>query len=444
MKKVQRGKKTWLSVATLVSVVALVMTACSSGSNSAKSSPPSTATSGSSTPGSSVGPSSSPISDLFPVNGPSHGKSYKIGLSISLTGGLTFGHDGLNGIKLAQQEIAAAGGPNFDLVTQDVGIDPTKGVTTARSFASSGIDIQVTSASAVLGSQLPIIAQDHILSFDPSAGVGVYPDKPFFWAAKGETPNGPWPTMVKYIEHALPNAKRVVFSTSGTGAISSTQENQLKADLKGTQLSVVGTVLYPQTTTSFANVASQINADHPDVVVLAAYATQPAQFMKDYVAAGGKAQVISADFTTQDAQVGGSALNNLWFAQDNFLPDHPTNAWQTYFDQQYVKAYGSQPSIYSATYYNALFLIWQLIDKALSSGVDVSNGTAMQSLLESNPGPYTSVIGVGTKSGEMAFDTQDHSLGKQYSYMIGKVENEQPVPLAYGNADGTGFKLVGS
>ncbi len=443
-----------LMALTVLGVLVLGATACGSSSKSGGAATTAAGTTAATTPGATSTASSATtaasgdalLAKLFGGSGadPLAGKSEGVGASLTLSGTTaTFGQDGLKGLQLAVKDIKAAGGPDIKLSVQDVQFDPTKGVQAVRQFVSSGIGVQATGASAVLGSQIPVIAQQKVLSFDPSAGVGTLPSKPYFWGAKGETPNGPWPGAIKYVEQQMPSAKGVLLVGAGGGStIDDTQNKQLQDALAGTSLKYLGSERYPQgQNTDFSNLIQRVNGHNPDVIMLAAYANDPATFMKQYVAAGGTATVIGAEYTAEAAKAGGAAYDKMLFAQDNFLPTAPSNAWAKRFVDAYRAAYNSDPTVYSASYYDALFVIWQLMSKTAKANGNPQSGETLQTTLQANLGPYPSVVGTGTDSATLSFDATTHALSDR-GYVLGKIVGGAPQPLAYYGVDGADFKLA--
>ena len=209
--------------------------------------------------------------------------------------------------------------------------------------------------------------------------------------------------------------------------------------MEGKSLQYAGAERYPQGSGSdFSNVIVAINERDPDVIFLASYGPDPGNFMAQYAAAGGEALVIGPEFTAEAADAGGEAYNGMYFAQDNFLALAPANAWATQFVENYRAEYGSDPTIYSASYYDTLFLVWQLLEL---DGADPADGEAMQALLEANLGPYPSVVGAGDLSGSLAFDPETHAMSER-GYVIGKVEDGAPVLLASYGADGSDLKKL--
>lgn len=438
----RRGRM--LAVTGLVSM-ALIAAACGDDGDDGNddASPGATAETTAGEDGGGDAGSSDILTTLFAADGesPLAGETITIGASLTLSGTTaSFGQDGLNGLELAVRHIEEAGGPTFELVVEDVQFDPTKGVAAARRFANEDLGVQATAASAVLGSQIPVIEQEQLLTFDPSAGVGTLPSMPFFWAGKGETPNGPWAGTIEYLTQEMPDVETAMLVGAGGGsAIDDTQEQQLEDALDGSGIEYLGAERYPQgQNTDFSNVIQRANGREPDVIFLAAYAADPGNFMKQYEAAGGDAQVIVPEYTREGAEAGGSAYDDVLFAQDNFLPTAPSNEWAEFFTQEYEAEYDSAPTIYAASYYDTLFLIWKLIE--LNDG-DASSGEALQNVLMDNLGPWPSVVGTGEESGTIEFDPETHAMSER-GYVLGDVVDGEPVPLAYFGPDGGDFELA--
>jgi hypothetical protein len=157
--------------------------------------------------------------------------------------------------------------------------------------------------------------------------------------------------------------------------------------------------------------------------------------------------VYAVSFSQPQQKIAGGGFESMYFCQENFLPDSPTNDWAKIFTKYYRQAFTDQPSSpaspmnLSAAYYGAGFLMWELARRILAIGGDVTKGEQLQNALMSKP-TFPSIFGgSGTTPGQIEFDTVNHSL-KHSPLGVFQVKNNNPVRLASADSSGADFRMV--
>lgn len=449
----------WLNRRAMLSGIALttgglVLTACGGGRGQSAGGSPSSASAGNPTTLTEE-EKHTLLSMIGPVD-PAHsgaGLTWKIGGAFPFTGPSAYYEqiEG-DGLRLAAQHIPQLGGPTIQVDFQNIGgsagVDTQKAVDAVLAFNDGHEGGAITMGYNASGALNPGVARYQILSIDPGAGVGAFPGKPFFWGMRNKYPQDNVAVNLAYVKATRPSARTtsvVYFS----GAANEGTLNLCLDRVKQAGFQVAGTALLPQGTTDWSTALTSIRSHESDVVTLVLTGNDAAYFMKQYPTTGLTQPVYAVSFSQPQQKIAGGGFENMFFCQEDFLPDSPTNEWGRIFTKYYRQAFTDQPSDpaspmnLSAAYYGAGFLLWELARRVIAAGGDVTKGSQLQDALVLKP-TFPSIFGgSGGNPGQIEFDTADHSL-KHSPLGVFQVRNGNPVRLASADSSGADFRMVAS
>jgi branched-chain amino acid transport system substrate-binding protein len=377
--------------------------------------------------GSSAGSTATPSADgasdisalaniLGPIDSATSGKgtTFPLGAVVPLTGSsASYGVTETQVIKLAVKQIAALGGPTIDVSFKDAGqADATLGIAAARELGSAKTPAMLSSFGGNFGAMFPAMAQYEILSIDPGGGTGgpTGEGKPYFWGTISVEPEDQYGGIMKYIQAKMPNVKRFAQAGYDLGSARTTEIQQVLTKALatiGAELVYFGT--FGIGATDYTNVLSQLQASNADASFLFSGGNDIVNYLRQYNQAGLTKPVFTDTYTPQILSNSGPAIRDVYFSLDNFSPNHPINPWAKYFATSFKNAYGVLPTQGSASYYEAVFIFWTLIQRVLKSGGDVMSGTDLQNALIADP-TFDSVFGGSpTQVGKLILNTATHS-----------------------------------
>jgi ABC-type branched-subunit amino acid transport system substrate-binding protein len=436
----------------VVAAGGLVLTACGGGGGASAGGAPPSAAAGTPTT-LTADEKQTLLSMIGPVDAAHSGSglTWKLGGAFPFTGPAAYYEqiEG-DGLRLAAQHIPQLGGPTIQVDFQNIGgaagVDTQKAVDAVLAFNDAGEGGAITMGYNASGSLNPGVAKYQILSIDPGAGVGAFPGKPYFWGMRNNYPQDNVAVNLAHVKATKPDA-RTTTVVYFTGAANEGTLNLCLDRVKQAGFEVLGTALLPQGTTDWSTALTTIRSQNPDVVSLVLTGNDAAYFMKQYPTTGLTQPVYAVSFSQPQAKIAGNGFEQMYFCQEDFLPDNPTNEWQKIFTKYYRQSFTDQPSTpaspmnLSAAYYGAGFLMWELARRVLATGGDVNKGEQLQSALTSKP-TFPSIFGgSGTTPGQIEFDTDRHSL-KHAPLGVFQVKQNNPVRLASADSSGIDFQMV--
>ncbi len=374
------------------------------------------------------------------------GITVPVGASMALSGAVAiYGHLDYTAIKLAAEHIKQAGGPELHVQARNNELaNAQKGVANAREWGGSGVPVVLSSGSATVFSELPYYSQFKMMGLEPGGATKLGEGKPFFYQTRSEIPNDQLTGISAYLKAKHPAFKKVVMvGLAYSPASDKLQEEAVKQTAASSGWSYLGSFFAPVTTTDYSSLISQIQSAKPDFVLCAIYGASVGVFLKQYATSGLKAPIIGFDYTPEASKVAGSAISGYQFAFDYFDASKPPNEWAKLFVAEYERAYGEEPTYYSANYYEATFLIWQMIREIVAkSGDPTKQGNAYVEALTANP-KFPSVYGSGGKYGTKEISPTTHSLVRvPMVYCEVNSEGKVQVLATFNKGSNSEFKLV--
>jgi len=376
------------------------------------------------------------------------GLTLNLGASMDFSGeGAIYGTYDYNGLKLAVQHIEALG-PKVNLTALDSGfVDAAKGVSLIRQFGGSGIPVVFTSLGADGGAELPYFKEYKMLGLEAGGAAAVFESIPFYYQTRALYPQGVLPPLVKYMQLKYPSLKRwAVVCNESVPALVNQELAYVQKTISGAGFQDVGSSLPAVTAADFSTNIAQLQTFKPDVVLSLLGGAQVGEFLKQYRIGGGQARVVGIEYLPLVQQIAGEATKGYIFGFDYFDPQNPPdNQWARLFLSEYRRVFNSDPTYYSANYYETAFLAYDLIRRIIASGGDPTKpGDPYVSAFEQNP-TFPSVYGGnGGATGQFVFDTTTHILVKRAVAVAEATgASGSPTLLATGDiSDPTALKLV--
>lgn len=359
------------------------------------------------------------VGEIFGGSGKASGKGLTIpvGAVLALTGGgAAIAKEMQNGINLAVEQIAAAGGPRMKVAYKDHATGNAQlGAAAARQLGGDGVKFCLTTFSAVLGSMLPGVARAEMLTLD--GGGGATPStqgKPYFYGARIVNPNDSFPGLFKFVKDKVPDASKVAMINGDFGKdILQFVLGDFKKALAGSGLTFAGNETVPLNTTDFSSSISRINGLGADVLYVYLSGDDPAFFMKQYVGQQKVKQAILQEWVAAEAKTAGAAYGKAWMSFDYFDATKPNNDWSRHFVESYKAKYKVDPDIFAANYYEDMFVFWKLVQRVLKTGGKVTDGKAILRAFTAEPS-FPSLYGGGGKTpGVLSFNLKNHSVARR-------------------------------
>lgn len=147
--------------------------------------------------------------------------------------------------------------------------------------------------------------------------------------------------------------------------------------------------------TNATNIDTQVaklRASHPDVVLSWPTTPQSGMVVKRVRELGMKEPVIVTEWTAEDTKLAGTANSEgVEVVIDYFSPTADNVKGKKFYDE-YTNRFKSPPDYVAANYYEAVFVIAELIKRSKSKGGDYWKGTRLTQALWDNP-TFPSIYG---------------------------------------------------
>jgi branched-chain amino acid transport system substrate-binding protein len=382
------------------------------------------------------------IQKIFGPGGKAAGKglTIPIGTLLALTGaGAQVGTDMLKGQLLAAAQIKAAGGPDFQILAADhQNGTPSAGVTEAqRLITQSKIPVMLSSYGGVTAAIAPLIADNKVLTFNGGGPDVTQANKPYLWLPANYYADVSAPGNLAYLQKLNPKAKRLMIIGSMENGVNAMKVlvpkywKQMGGTVVGTEINTVGQ-------TDFSQMIARVRVAKPDVIWTDTFGDDMGYLMKALVQGGIKAPVVGQELSQNACKIAGTAYNKYLFSGSFFDSNLPINPWATLLAKSYKASYNENAEYYGATYYEDVFLVWDLVKKVIAAGGNPASGEELQAALVKDPTFKTVLGGTTTTVATMSLNTKDHSGARPMG--IYKVSNCTATRVATINAIKPGQK----
>lgn len=299
------------------------------------------------------------------------GDKVKIGVFMSMTGDTAqFGISSTNGIKMAADEINAAGGINgkqVELDVQDDRSDPSEAATIVTKFVTQD------SVNAILGevassrsiAAAPIAQSAKIPMLTPSSTNPEVTKKGDYIFRSCFIDPVQGAAIAQFAARTL-GKKRAAIMVDRKNDYSTGLEKVITATFTRMGGEIVVTQSYQAGDPDFNAQITSIKGANPDVIFVPGYYGDVALFAKQARDKGVNVPLVGGDGwdAKQLYEIGGKALNGCFFT--NHYSPYDTDPRVVKFVDAYKARYGSIPDALAATAYDAALIMFDAIKRANS------------------------------------------------------------------------------
>jgi branched-chain amino acid transport system substrate-binding protein len=294
-------------------------------------------------------------------------KVYRVGAVLPLNGTAeTYGRNVESGLKLALEEINAAGGvkgKTLDILIEDDKSDEKVAVDKARQQINNGVKViigGITSSTAL--AMEPLCEEKKVVLLSPTAtspkltGIGQY----FFRNFPSDTLEGR--VMAEYAVRRMKIRNVAILYIDkeyGQGL-----EQVFKNRFTGLGGNVVYDKPYPESSSDFSAYIKEIKDSGADSVYLPGYYTEIAAILAEIKKQQLNVKVLSAQgmATPMILEIAADAAEGVVFPQPPYDPESQDPAIKKFVDTFRGK-FRTKPDIYSAFAYDSLWVVAKAIDR---------------------------------------------------------------------------------
>ena len=405
-------------------------------------------TAGGTTPAGDVGAELAGLLGIDPSADNGEGVAFQLGCVLALTGnGSFYGATMTRGTDLGVKHVAAAGGPNIEVIYKDHKSGDAQAATQAMTeIGTAGIPAKFASYADGLGAMLAGTEQYKCFTLDGGGGTSIFAQgMPYFWGTRAITPNDALPGLFEYVKQTSPDARTVGLTGWDIGEPSNSivKEDVLaKIADAGYEFNDLYE-LFPPNTTDFAATLTKIQANEPDVLLCGCYGQDPGFLLDQSQTAGLSALMYGFEFTPDGINASNGAYDSVgWtFAYDYFDAGNPVSPLAKLFVREFEAEYGEPPDFYAANFYENTLVLWEVIRRVLASGGDINDGTQLDAALQENLTVVSVYGGDDSTVGSYTLDPTTHSVIQRpmgvFRYQDGSV-----TPLAYYDIGGADFQMA--
>lgn len=300
------------------------------------------------------------------------GDTIKIGFSGAQTGDVAmYGKPALEGMKMAAEEINAAGGvlgKKIEVIESDNRGDKQEGAAIAQKLISRDNVVAIvgdptTGISKVVG---PIAQKAGVVMLSGGAtGPGVVEIGDYVFRDT-LLDSVAIPALMDYFVNDL-KYSRVAIVTSDNNDYSVGMTKTFRDAVKGKKIEVVADEKIKDGDKDFSAQVTNIKAKNPDIIFFSGYYTEGALLMKEAQKQGVKAKMFGGDGISSAPfmELGGDAVEGC-ISYLGFSPDQAEGITAT-FVEAFKKRTGQLPEMYAAQGYDAMKMLAEAIKRAGSS-----------------------------------------------------------------------------
>jgi branched-chain amino acid transport system substrate-binding protein len=325
---------------------------------------------------------------------PKDPKVFEIGAILAMTGSAPYyGEVMSRGIQLAVDEINAKGG--IDGIKLNVTVEDHKSGKAKEGVAAMQRLLSLHGVQAVLSSFSA-----------PTLAISPIADREKIFVINGGGVSAKLIKSSKYIVHnrllssslagaAAAYAKKRGFKRMAIlhwkDAAGDSVRDVLSKAWTGDGRKVVATESVVQGAANIDTQIAKIRASRPDVLALGVFQPEIGLAIKRARELGIKVPIIGVEWTAEDAKIAGKHAAGYEYMLEVFKPT-AENPWSQQFAKDYKAKYNQEPDIFSGNYYEATYVIAELIKRARAKGGDYWHGDKLFAALWDNP-TFKSVYG---------------------------------------------------
>lgn len=298
------------------------------------------------------------------------GNTIRIGFMGALTGDVAmFGKPSLDGMKLAADEINAAGGVNgkkIEIVEADNRGDKQEGASVAQKLISRDHVVAIVGdpTTGITKVVAPIAQKAQVVLLSAgSTGPGVVENGDFVFRDT-LLDSVAIPTCIDYFAKDL-GYRKVAVVTSDNNDYSVGLSQTFRDAAKGKGIAIVAEEKIKDGDKDFSAQVTNIKAKNPDVIFFSGYYTEGALLMKEARKQGLQAKMFGGDglFSPKLMELGGDAVEGSMMAL-GFSPEQASPATAKYVEAYKKRFNGVEPGLYDAQGYDAVMLLADAMKRA--------------------------------------------------------------------------------
>ena len=314
----------------------------------------------------------------------SGGDAIKIGFLGALTGDVAmFGKPTLEGMKMAAEELNAAGGvlgKKIEIVEADNRGDKQEGASVTQKLISRDNVVAIVGdpTTGITKVAAPIAQKAQVLLISAGAtGPGVVENGDFIFR-NTLLDSVAIPACIDYFSNDL-KYKKVAIITSDNNDYSVGFSQTFRDAAKGKGIEIVADEKVKDGDKDFSGQVTNIKAKKPDVIFFSGYYTEAALIMKEARKQGVKANMFGGDglFSPEFIKLGGTAAEGSMSAL-GFAPEQASPETAKFIEAFKKKFNGALPGLFDAQGYDGVMMIADAIKRASSADPKVFK-TAMAS-----------------------------------------------------------------
>jgi branched-chain amino acid transport system substrate-binding protein len=325
---------------------------------------------------------------------PKDPETFEIGAILAMTGSAPYyGEVMSRGIKLAVKEINDAGG--IGGIKLNVTIEDHKSGKAKEGVAGMQRLLSLHNTQAVLSSFSA-----------PTLAIAPIADREKIFVINGGGVSAKLIKASKYMVHNRQLSSSLASAVADLGkergykkmaiihwkdAAGDSVRDVLTEEWTGDGRKVVAAEAVVQGAANIDTQVAKIRASRPDVVALGVFQPEVGLAIKRLRELGVKVPIIGIEWTEEDAKIAGKHAEGYEYMLEVFKPT-AENPWSQQFARAYKDTYDQEPDIFSGNYYEATYVIAELIKRARAKGGDYWNGEKLHEALWDNP-TFKSVYG---------------------------------------------------
>ncbi|MFZ2948619.1 MAG: ABC transporter substrate-binding protein [Desulfuromonadaceae bacterium] len=301
------------------------------------------------------------------------GDTIKIGFLGALTGDVAmFGKPTLEGMKMAAEELNAAGGvlgKKVEIVEADNRGDKQEGASVTQKLISRDNVVAIVGdpTTGITKVAAPIAQKAQVLLISAGAtGPGVVENGDFIFR-NTLLDSVAIPACIDYFANEL-KYKKVAIITSDNNDYSVGFSQTFRDAAKGKGIEIVADEKVKDGDKDFSGQVTNIKAKKPDVIFFSGYYTEAALIMKEARKQGIKANMFGGDglFSPEFIKLGGSAAEGSMSAL-GFAPEQASPETAKFIESFKKKFNGALPGLFDAQGYDGVMMIADAIKRANSA-----------------------------------------------------------------------------
>jgi branched-chain amino acid transport system substrate-binding protein len=309
------------------------------------------------------------------------GATIKIGFLGALTGDVAmFGKPTLEGMKMAAEELNAAGGilgKKVEIVEADNRGDKQEGASVTQKLISRDNVIAIVGdpTTGITKVAAPIAQKAQVLLISAGAtGPGVVENGDFIFR-NTLLDSVAIPACIDFFANDL-KYKKVAIITSDNNDYSVGFSQTFRDAAKGKGIEIVADEKIKDGDKDFSGQVTNIKAKKPDVIFFSGYYTEGALIMKEARKQGVKANMFGGDglFSPELIKLGGSAVEGTMSAL-GFSPEQASPETAKFIESFSKKFAGQVPGLFDAQGYDGVMMIADAIKRANSADPKVFKTT---------------------------------------------------------------------